>query len=288
MKRRKKGSYRKNIFVCTGIVILCTVVVFLAYRFYQQRTVTVPPEGEAPPGKVTEPALRPSVPEAEKLRGKNVAIIIDDIGRDMAVIDELLAMNVPITFAVLPHLRCSSEAAARVHHAGRDVLLHLPMEPHGYPEKDPGTGALFTTMCEREIREHLESDLDSVPYACGVNNHMGSRFMEDEERLKQVMQFLKGKNLFFLDSMTTGRSVGNRVARMIDIRHAARDIFIDNEQDYEKTLNILSAVAESTDRWDTLILIGHPYPSTVAALRKALPLLKEKGIEVVPLSRLVG
>jgi hypothetical protein len=236
------------------------------------------------PGR--EPAvIAKTVPP--RLPGREVAIIIDDIGYDMKAVRDLLRIDADITFAILPLLSHSREAAEMLHKANRETLLHLPMEPLSYPKDKPGNGALFTDMNESEIIFQLEKNLASVPYATGVNNHMGSKFMADETKLMPVFRQLKKKDLFFIDSRTTPSSKTTLVAGRVHLTTASRRVFLDNERDYDKIYRIMMEVAEAPAGKSPVILIGHPYPETIRAVRDASKVFREKGISIVPASKLV-
>ncbi len=226
---------------------------------------------------------RKTIPGTEN----RVAIVIDDMGYDLLILDEILQIVAPITISVLPHLSYSVLVAERANKAGREVILHLPMEPHDYPEKCPGSGALFLQMNRGEIVDQLEENIMDIPYISGANNHMGSKFMEDEEKVEIVLDQLKKKGLFFLDSLTTKNSKGIQVARKIGLRHVGRDIFLDNNCDFEETLDILNRIAEKHNEWNTIVIIGHPHESTIQAIKKALPIFRNRKIRIVPLSDLI-
>jgi len=219
---------------------------------------------------------------------KKVAIIIDDIGYDMQALRDLLDIDAQITFAVLPMLAHSREAAETAHRLNREVLLHLPMEPKSYPKDRPGAGALFKDMSQEEVLLQLEKNLASVPHAVGVNNHMGSGFMSDEEKLTAVFRHLKKNNLFFIDSRTSPDSQTRAASQKTDLTVASRRIFLDNERDYEKIYRVLMDVADQQQGGAPLILIGHPYPETIRALRDACKVFRERGVSIVPVSRLIG
>lgn len=242
------------------------------------KTVTKPPEKEK---VVVAKVIPPRLPL------KQIAIIIDDIGHDLKPVDELLGIDADITFAILPLVAHSREAAIRLHQAKRETLLHLPMEPLAYPKEKPGEGALFTDMNHDELIFQLGKNLDSVPYASGVNNHMGSRFMADEEKLILVFQQLKKRNLFFIDSRTTGDSKTAVAAGKVHLKIASRRIFLDNERDHSKIYQILMNAAEEPAGHSPLILIGHPYPETIRAIKDASKVLREKGVSIVPVSKLL-
>lgn len=218
---------------------------------------------------------------------KYAAIIIDDIGYDMKPVRELLNIDAQITFAVLPLLSHSREAAEEVHQAKREILLHLPMEPRSYPEDKPGAGALFTDMSDEEVVIQVEKNLSSVPYAIGVSNHMGSKFMSDEEKLTIVFRQLKKRNLFFIDSRTTNDSKAMAASQKVHLNIASRRMFLDNERDYSKIYRILLDLALTPADRSPVIVIGHPYPETIRALRDASKVFREKGIMIIPVSEVM-
>lgn len=292
-ERRSPASW-----VC--VLALFAAVVFAGYslycwRYIETATVSSPSGEDGTAVKGAEnleerESVKPGDKESEKAGAENrMAIVIDDMGYDLLTLNELLQMDAPITVSVLPHLAHSVTVARKANRAGREVILHLPMEPNGYPEKrpGPGSGALFLQMNRDEIIDQLEEDIMDVPHISGVNNHMGSKFMEDEEKVEIVLEQLKKKGLFFLDSLTTKNSKGIQVARKIGLRHVGRDIFLDNNCDFEETLDILNRIAEKQDEWNTLVIIGHPHESTIRAIREALPVFRDRGIHIVPLSDLV-
>ena len=256
-----------------------------------RRNAPPPPQASSTEEK-TENAAEPErvgSPPAlvKKVERKKIAILIDDIGYDPGVLRRLLAIEAPLAFSVLPHIPHSRSSAEAVHRAGKEVLLHLPMEPHGYPDRNPGRGALFASMTAREIRKILEEDMKSVPRAEGVNNHMGSKFMEEREPLRVVLDVLRGRGLYFVDSVTTDASVARELAAEKNLRFAPRDLFIDDAEDREWARVHLERLLETRSEWNELLLIGHPYPETVAALEEMIPRFQSRGIEFVPLSALV-
>ena len=236
---------------------------------------------------VLEAPKAPAVEAVHQITNR-MAIVIDDIGYNMTIVDKLLDMDCAFTFSVLPRCPYTKDAAERAWRAGREVILHLPLEPQGYPRCNPGDGALLLTMTNEEIIDRLREDIACVPHIDGVNNHMGSRFMEDGEKLSLVFNELKKRDLFFLDCYTTRRSQGRKSARRIGLSFASRDVFIDNGQSSEDTYRIITDLISKRDRWKTLICVGHPYDTTAEALRAALPLLEEHHVKIVPLSQIVN
>jgi polysaccharide deacetylase 2 family uncharacterized protein YibQ len=274
----------------TGLILLIIVLITSYYIFSrppgdadraQEHGKEKEATGEKAP--VRTPDFPPRHPDSEE--GKRaIAIIIDDIGFTLAPVEKLLSIDAPLAFAVLPYTPHAKAAAEMIHRQGREILLHIPMEPRSGKNK-PGPGALFRNMTATDLRKQLDDDLAVVPYVAGVNNHMGSAFMEDEEKLLVVLTELQKKGLFFIDSRTTAASRAENLARKTGIRFAARRLFLDNDQELGLIFKNLLDHIENNNL--SLVVIGHPYPGTVAALKEAVPLLQSRGIRIVPPSQLV-
>ena len=233
-------------------------------------------------------AASPAEPAAVK-QSRPVAVIIDDVGFDLRIVKELAGIQAPIAFAILPHTPHAAEAAGFLHAAGKEILLHLPMEPRSYPTDSPGAGALMVDMDERQIRKQVQENLTAVPYASGVNNHMGSRFMEDEARLTIVMEELKKRGLYFVDSRTTPDSRGREAANRTGVRFAARSLFIDHAPGYAAAMeNLTGPFRRGGANGKPVLMIGHPHPETVRALRDALPRWHAEEVRLVALPTLLG
>jgi len=166
-------------------------------------------------------------------------------------------------------------------------MLHLPMEPRSYPRINPGDGVLLVSMEKDAILSVLAKDLEEIPFVDGVNNHMGSRFTENKEKMTVVLEELKGRGLYFIDSKTTRHSVAFDLAKQMELRAASRDVFLDNDLS-EAALKIqmdrLLALARSKGH---AICIGHPHKETLWFLKR-LQLRLRHAVEVVPVSSLLS
>jgi len=220
-----------------------------------------------------------------KVRGR-LAIIMDDMGINTRYWDEIFSLKYPLTISILPGQPYSKEIAKRAHKKGWEVLLHLPLEPVSYPKDKPGPGALFTFMTEGEIREQIRSDLDAVPYVEGVNNHMGSKFTQDEEKMRLVLMEIKKKNIFFVDSKTISNSCGYRIARELGIPALSRSVFLDNGRDVNKISGEIRTLMDIAKKEGIAVGICHPYPETIQALKKMEPVLMGGTVKVVPAGEL--
>ncbi len=220
-------------------------------------------------------------------RCPKVGIIIDDLGHDRALANAFMELKLPLTLSFLPFAPASRSIAHKAEQDGREIMLHLPMEPINYPAVNPGDGVLLVSMDEGMILEMLDRDLSQVPFASGVNNHMGSRFTQIEEKMSIVLNELKRRGLYFVDSRTSSGSVAFKVARRIALRTARRDIFLDNELS-ENALKIqMERLLSLAKHKGCAIGIGHPHRETLEFLRGYLPTLNND-TEVVPVCSLVN
>ena len=245
---------------------------------------TLAPEKESAPERKVPPrqkAAEPeNVPREEKVAASpdpkpRVVLIIDDLGNDRKSVDRLLEMDFPINMAVLPHLPHSDYAAREARKSGMDVILHLPMEPRyssGYTADDAGEGVLLVGYPISRVREELRKNILAVPNVVGVNNHMGSKFMENEKLVRIVMDELRTRGFYFVDSLTTADSVGYRIARKLGVKVLRRDVFIDEaERGKDYTVGQIDRLVKIAEKNGMAVGIGHPYPQTIEALSQYLP-----------------
>jgi hypothetical protein len=209
-----------------------------------------------------------------------VAIIIDDFGYSDSTLDDFLSLGYPISFSILPHLHYTKDIARRVNREGFEVILHLPMESYGYSKglSDPGPGAIYVDMDDEVVLETLERNLEEIPYIKGVNNHMGSKATSDERIMKIVLRHLKYKGLFFIDSLSTSKSVTQKVANELNFsRVLFRDVFLDNEDDYDYISGQFEKLIRKAKQRGFAIGIGHAQRrETIAVLRDLLPVYDDE------------
>ncbi len=215
-----------------------------------------------------------------------MALIMDDLGNGYAPFRVVLELNVPMTLSVLPRRPQSGKMAQEAVSRGMEVMLHLPMEPWGYPEKHPGLGALMFAMSRQEVEHVLLEDLRDLPEAKGVNNHMGSRFTEDRDRMGQVMELLAPRGLYFVDSLTSPRSLGFQLARDGGVRAYRRDLFLDAAPDEEKIRAQCRRLLQIARVQGHAIGICHPYPETLRVLPELVTEARAQGYEWVTVSQL--
>lgn len=287
-----------------AIVVALGAIFFLFERLkrsQQQETAAIPQSAvpvqplPAPPDYAQDaytsahkimPQARPATRHPAIGKG-SMAIIVDDMGSSLQEARKLLAIQIPLTFSIIPGLPKASAVAEAARSAGAKVMVHLPMEPQGYPRQRLEENGLLVRYSVDEITARTEALLAAVPDAVGANNHMGSRFTEVEEKMLPVLKVLKAKGLYFIDSRTSPRSVGFALAEREGVKTATRNVFLDNEQDVAAIRRQLLAAAEMARRKGSVIAICHPHPSSIQALQEAMPELQNRGIRFVAAGDLV-
>ncbi len=215
-----------------------------------------------------------------------IAVIVDDLGLNQTRSKVAIGLPGPLTLAFLPYAPKLPEQAASARKAGHELLVHVPMEPEG-KLGDPGPQALMTHMQSQEILERLRWNLDRFDHYVGINNHMGSKFTQDADRLALVFQELKTRGLLFIDSRTSAETVAKKLAGKIGLPFAERRVFIDNSRSAENVKERLAKLEAVARTEGSAIAIGHPHEVTMVALREWLPTLSEKGFALVPVSAVV-
>ncbi len=200
-----------------------------------------------------------------------LAIVIDDFGYRPKTENQVLAMPSAISVAVLPNAPHAREMAIKAHNGGHQVLIHLPMAPLS---KQPlGKDTLRPDMSSDEIERIIRDAYDKVPYAVGLNNHMGSAMTSSLFGMLKVMQALERYNLYFLDSMTIGNSQAMRAAQGTGVKVIKRKVFLDDSQNEADIRTQFNRAVQLARRNGSAIAIGHPHPSTVRVLQQMLPAL---------------
>lgn len=217
-----------------------------------------------------------------------VAIILDDAGGNFVDYKDIFSIDAPITISVLPNMAGSAKVAAEARAAGKEVILHLPMEPQNGVYVRHDGGMVLTEMLEGDIRDVVLQDLRTVPGAVGVNNHMGSRATKDPRVVDAVLMAIKEKGLFFIDSRTARDSVAFERAGAGGVKAAKSSIFLDVFPSEEAVEKRIGGLVEIARRNGGAIGIGHATRiNTVMALMKMIPEYKKQGVEFVFASTLV-
>jgi uncharacterized protein len=241
------------------------------------------PAPEASPATGGDPSTGA---EAAQPRAR-IALVIDDLGRDVAAVERLtsIAPGVQLSYAVLPFESRTGEVVEALRRHGAELLLHLPMVAEG--GADAGPGALTARMSRRELAAATVAALAAVPGASGVNNHMGSKLSGDRAAMTAILGEVRRERRYFLDSRTTKESVGFEVARELGIPAASRDLFLDDDPERSAVAAQFQLLLETARERGAAIAIAHPRPATLAVLAEAIPRAVAEGFEFVPVSYLL-
>jgi len=235
-----------------------------------------------------EPAWqRNAQPSAAPNGQPMIAIVIDDMGLDRKRSAEVMTLPGPLTLSFMTYADdlAIQTATGRAH--GDEIMLHMPMEPQAR-HVDPGPNALLTGLDDAELRRRVIWGLGRIDGIVGVNNHMGSKFTESQPDMAIVLEQLRARGLFFLDSRTTPHSVGLATARQMGVASVGRDIFLDNFMTDPEVARELAQTEAVARKNGVAIAIGHPHDATIAELRQWLPTAAAKGFRLVPVSAIVA
>lgn len=239
----------------------------------------------APPSPAGRGAATAAAMTAPKPVAGSIVLIMDDFGFDGQPIERAMRLDPDINFAILPNATRAAYFAQRLHDAGFEILVHLPMEPLG--EASPGRNAILTSMSDEEIARLVEENVRAVPYARGMNNHMGSRATADPRVMSTVLRSLP-RGMYFVDSRTGDRSVAEKMAREMSIRTAARHVFLDDVRTPAAVRQQLAVLAEMAGERGYAVGIGHPHQVTLDVLAEEIPRLRERGFRFLRASAIVN
>ncbi len=211
-----------------------------------------------------------------------LTLIIDDLGQNLPRDRRVLALPGPVTTAIMPDTPHAAEFAREAHKAGKIVMLHMPM--------DPATGpfAWHPELPLEELQRRLAAAFKAVPYTSGVNNHEGSRMTAEPSAMAWLMGELQRRHKFFVDSRTSARTVAAAQAQQIGLASVSRDVFLDNERTEPAISAQLATAIRLARQHGTVVVIGHPYPQTLAVLERELPKLKEQGIDWIDIKSMIA
>ncbi len=290
-KKRDVGNLIVGMYVVLSVIGLVWLAFFLFSREPMPLERAAPTGGAAKPSPPRDGASEgtretiPGIAARPAVRGKLV-LVIDDAGYDSVALERFLAFPGPLAVSVLPDLPGSADAAKRVLRAGKSLMLHLPMEPEG--TQNPGPGAVFTAQKNDEIRKTVERHVTSLPGILGVNNHMGSKATRDERVMRAVIEVLKERSLFFLDSLTNGESVGKKVAAESNLPFLERSVFLDNEKDKTEIRGAFEKAKVVAEKRGYAVMIGHVWCSELAdVLMEIYPEILDEGFRFYPVSDLL-
>jgi len=215
-----------------------------------------------------------------------VALCVDDFGFfDNDLVEEFLALDVPLTISVIPGLKHSERISRKAVEAGKDVLCHLPMEAEKEGWDSGEIPLILVSMKAKEVEKAVRQALETVPGAVGMNNHMGSKATADRALMQTVLLICRERGLFFFDSMTTPRSVAWQVARELGVGEARCDLFIDNA-DADRRDNMRKLISIAARRGNAIGIV-HVRKETLEDLRWMIDEARKEGVDFLTISQMI-
>lgn len=218
-----------------------------------------------------------------------IAIIIDDIGNNFSVGKQVINSKLPITCSILPARPHSIELARLANQNGKEVMLHLPMQAS---KSEPlGHGGLTENMSKQVFTRIVDISIDAIPYAQGLNNHMGSLLTSNPDYMGWLMQTIANReeNLFFVDSKTTAKTVAADMAQHYHIPNVRRDVFLDSTaHDKAFVKQQIKQLIRTAQRKGYALAIGHPHQTTLTVLEQELADLSSQNVELVTVNQLIN
>src|SRR5947208_13861274 len=215
-----------------------------------------------------------------------LAIILDDLGSDRRVAQEIFGLPYPLTLSVLPNHEHSEEIAEEAQRRGYQVMLHLPMQ--AVANEKPEAQELHRGMSSGEVSKLVSQFLEKVPGAVGVNNHQGSEATSDPTLMRELMPVLRDRHLFYVDSRTTAATVAYEMAQSSRVPSAFRNVpFLDDVEQVGAVRQQLELALRGAREKGEAVAIGHPHRKTLQALREVLPRARAEGVQLTFASQLV-
>ena len=216
-----------------------------------------------------------------------LAIIIDDLGYNSGLDERLLRIDEPLTVAILPFLDHTRVSVDNFKNRDNfELILHMPMEPMDEIHREDFM--LLTDHSKEEMEDLFSDALKQMNgQVVGVNNHKGSKFTSNSEKMREFLELVRAEDLFFIDSYTLNTSVGHSLAQEMSIPTAKRDVFLDYVDSKEEIREKLyEAVGLALENGST-IAIGHHKENTLQVLEEELSGLEKKGVKLVKVSDLL-
>ena len=215
-----------------------------------------------------------------------LSIIIDDIGNNRTRAKRAFSLPGPVAFAVLPNARYATSLSETAHLLSKEVIIHLPMT--NLANQPIGPGGLTDTLNKQDFLAAIEAAIKKVPYAKGINNHTGSYLTQQKRQMTWLMDEIKQRDFFFIDSRTTDKTVAEQIAQQKHVFSSSRDVFLDNDPSYLEIDLAFNRLVKVAKKKGTAIGIGHPHPHTLDYLEKAIPQLNQHGVEIISVSALIA
>lgn len=219
-------------------------------------------------------------PEAIKTNKPKLVIIFDDV-TTQSQIRQIKQIGFRTNISIMPPTSKHPNSAI----IAQDLafyMIHFPLEAKYFKGEEKST--LHVGDSYEKIEKRVAQIRKWYPNAKYTNNHTGSKFTEDEQSMDYLFKALKKYDFVFMDSRTTSKTVAKQMASKYDMPYIVRNIFLDNEQNFEYIQKQLKKSINLAKKNGYAIAIGHPHQATIKTLAKSKHLVKD--LELIYLNQL--
>ncbi len=269
------------------IVIIQAFFLFKAYGPKTQHAIKKPKPAAKSAGLAPKTVPAPVFQQTPLPTVGKIALIIDDSGYSPKDCLYLERIKKPVTISILPQLAHSVKTAQCANAQGKEVMLHLPLQPHVFREEYPSNYFIKTSMSSGQIVKRLNESIKGIPYLAGINNHEGSKATEDSRVMYIIFKELAKRNLFFVDSRVTSQSVCGVLAQKLDLPFTSRDVFLDNSSKRADIIKQFAELAQKAKLHKTAVGIGHARTTSWEVITEQVKALSEQGYEFITVQELI-
>lgn len=218
-----------------------------------------------------------------------IAIVLTNMGLSASATEQAIrTLPGTVTLAFAPFADRLNDWVELARSSGHEVLLHVPMEPEGYPRNDPGPRTLLTSISEVENLDRLDWVLTRASGYVGIANLGGPRFAASAKDMQPVLKTLRQRGLLFVERAGGRQTTAGTISRELGLPFAAAQILVDADPSRPAIDAKLSELERNAKRDGSAVGMALPYPVTMERLAVWAAGLESRGMVVAPISAVVA
>lgn len=246
------------------LAVLCSATLLLVYLFYNPK---------------------PRTKETVSQTSFYVSIIFEDAGMDLEEVQELLNINAQFDVAVIPFLPFSNKISLMCREKGKEVMLHLSMEPEKESTVWLCPRSIMNSTPDDEIEKIFKDALVNVPNSKGLSIHLGTLVCKNERIVKKVLSLSKENNLFVVDSTFSSESLFGKTGKQMGLEVILPDIVVDSRNELkpiQDKFNLLFNIAKKKGFAVAIAHLGaHGGITTIEGFKEAIKKAEKENIKFV-------
>jgi len=220
--------------------------------------------------------------------GSEIAFVVIDLDpASEPLFRSFMESKIPFTIALRPDLPHAGRAGREVKDAGRELFLHLPMEPRGYPRVDPGKNAILLDLSRVEIEERISRSLGALGDPQGIVTRMGSAAVNDPDVMHAVLGEVKRRDILFVDAHGSGPSVVEETGEEMGARTLTLGATLDGSGSPAAIRARLDQLIQTAQQRGALAVAVRANSVVLTVLEAERDKLEKEGVAIVPASKLV-